>query len=167
MWLLGPSFILGALVLDPVAPSPLAATSAAPRAPIVGATEIDQNDPWQQHQLQRRAPGRTASGDDANRFERLLLGGGGGGAGAEMEQAKGTAATAQRQLEVSPRGGGDGGGSPQRRAYATLLYSDFVEGTRALGQSLRESGTTADIVVLVTPDVKQETRERLAQDGWM
>eukprot|EP00903_Cladosiphon_okamuranus_P008344 g8027.t1 len=54
-----------------------------------------------------------------------------------------------------------------RRAYATLLYSDFIEGTRALGQSLRDSGTTADTVVLVTPDVRQETRERLTQDGWI
>lgn len=57
--------------------------------------------------------------------------------------------------------------SRRRTAYATLLYSDFIHGTRALGQSLRESGTEADTVVLVTPDVSAETRERLAQDGWM
>ncbi|CAN0407179.1 unnamed protein product [Ectocarpus sp. 13 AM-2016] len=56
---------------------------------------------------------------------------------------------------------------PSRRAYATLLYSDFIEGTRALGQSLRESGTSADTVVLVTPDVQQETKQKLAEDGWM
>lgn len=54
-----------------------------------------------------------------------------------------------------------------RRAYVTLLYSDFIHGTRALGQSLRDSGTRADTVVLVTPDVKSETRETLKNDGWM
>lgn len=54
-----------------------------------------------------------------------------------------------------------------RRAYVTLLYSDFIHGTRALGQSLRESGTSADTVVLVTPDVRPETRATLAEDGWM
>lgn len=54
-----------------------------------------------------------------------------------------------------------------RRAYATLLYSDFIHGTRALGQSLRESGTTADTVVLVTPDVGKDTRKKLSEDGWM
>lgn len=54
-----------------------------------------------------------------------------------------------------------------RRAYVTLLYSDFIHGTRALGQSLRDSGTSADTVVLVTPDVKSETRETLKNDGWM
>lgn len=54
-----------------------------------------------------------------------------------------------------------------RRAYVTLLYSDFIHGTRALGQSLRDSGTSADTVVLVTPDVKSETRDTLQNDGWM
>ncbi|CAM9834926.1 unnamed protein product, partial [Chrysoparadoxa australica] len=53
-----------------------------------------------------------------------------------------------------------------RRAYVTLLYSDFVDGTRALGQSLRLSGTEADTIVLVTPDVKQSTRAKLDADGW-
>ncbi len=87
------------------------------------------------------------------------------GASAASKQASGGSATAPEQRDaLSPAGSA---GSPARRAYATLLYSDFVEGTRALGQSLRESGTTADTVVLVTPDVRQETREILAQDGWM
>lgn len=54
-----------------------------------------------------------------------------------------------------------------RLAYVTLLYSDFLHGTRALGQSLRETGTEADIVVLVTPDVTSRTRSTLAKDGWM
>lgn len=55
----------------------------------------------------------------------------------------------------------------KRRAYVTLLYSQFIHGTRALGQSLRDSGTSADTVVLVTPDVNQEGRDMLSQDGWM
>lgn len=54
-----------------------------------------------------------------------------------------------------------------RRAYVTLLYNDFLAGTRALGQSLRDSGTTADTMVLVTPDVPEGAREVLASDGWM
>lgn len=57
--------------------------------------------------------------------------------------------------------------SGKRRAYVTLLYSDFIHGTRALGQSLRDSRTSADIVVLVTPDVTPEARNTLSRDGWM
>lgn len=55
----------------------------------------------------------------------------------------------------------------KRRAYVTLLYSQFIHGTRALGQSLRDSGTSADTVVLVTPDVSLEARDTLSKDGWM
>lgn len=54
-----------------------------------------------------------------------------------------------------------------KRAYVTLLYSDFLHGTRALGQSLRETGTKADTVVLVTPDVNTRARDILSRDGWM
>lgn len=54
-----------------------------------------------------------------------------------------------------------------RRAYVTLLYSDFLHGTRALGQSLRDTGTSADTVVLVTPDVTEQARDTLSKDGWM
>jgi hypothetical protein len=55
---------------------------------------------------------------------------------------------------------------PLKRAYVTLLYSNFVAGTRALGRSLLDSGTDADLVVLVTPDVVQSTRAILEKDGW-
>jgi hypothetical protein len=55
---------------------------------------------------------------------------------------------------------------PLKRAYVTLLYSNFVAGTRALGRSLLDSGTDADLVVLVTPDVVQSTRTILEKDGW-
>lgn len=51
-------------------------------------------------------------------------------------------------------------------AYVTLLYSNFVSGTRALGQSLRDTGTKADTVVLVTPDVSDGTKTLLKKDGW-
>lgn len=54
-----------------------------------------------------------------------------------------------------------------RVAFVTLLYSDFLHGTRALGQSLRDTGTMADKVVLVTPDVTAQARETLSRDGWM
>ena len=53
-----------------------------------------------------------------------------------------------------------------KRAYVTLLYSDFLAGTRALGRSLLDTGTTADLVVLVTPDVPQASRRILELDGW-
>ena len=55
-----------------------------------------------------------------------------------------------------------------RRAYVTLLYkTDLVDGARTLGQSLRETGTDADMVVLVQPKFPPETRNKLAEEGWM
>lgn len=89
---------------------------------------------------------------------------------------KGTSNSGKGALQTGSKEGGlsahqeealPGPASRKKRAYATLLYSDFIHGTRALGQSLRESGTVADTVVLVTPDVRKETRDKLADDGWM
>jgi len=63
--------------------------------------------------------------------------------------------------------GGPGGASltSLRRAYVTLLYKDFLAAVRTLGQSLRNTGTTADMVVLVTPEVSESSRKTLQQDG--
>jgi len=54
------------------------------------------------------------------------------------------------------------------RAYVALLYTDgaFVLGARVLGQSLRDNGTDADLVVLVSPAVSQASRAVLAAEGW-
>ena len=53
-------------------------------------------------------------------------------------------------------------------AYVTLLYGDgkFVLGARVLGQSLRETGTTKDMIVLCTTDVQESSKEVLRADGW-
>ena len=63
--------------------------------------------------------------------------------------------------------GGPGGASltSLRRAYVTLLYKDFLAAVRTLGQSLRNTGTTADMVVLVTPEVSETSRKTLQEDG--
>ena len=141
---MGPALAVGAFLLDSVALLCPAAASA------VNSAKGDEDN--------RRLGGNK----DASRPPGLNV--------SASKQADGGSATAQRQHgALSPAGPAAAGpaGPPARRAYATLLYSDFIEGTRALGQSLRESGTTADTVVLVTPDVREETRETLARDGWM
>jgi len=54
-----------------------------------------------------------------------------------------------------------------KEAYVTLLYGeDFFLGVRVLGQSLRETGTTRDQIVLLTEDVSREAEQILKQDGW-
>lgn len=166
MWLSGPSFIFGALALDVLAPLSLAVASTTTRASVVGVTEIQQHDRGQSQSP--KSPRVKATAGDSSHFAATNAGAlDAAAAAAAVKQDNGGSATTHRQLEISSPAASGADGPPQRRAYATLLYSDFVEGTRALGQSLRESGTTADIVVLVTPDVKQETRERLTRDGWM
>lgn len=145
MRLMGPALVVGAFSLDV-----LAVLSPA-TASVAGAVGHDDR--------QQRLPGTVPSDPAAVRAL---------GAVSAANQAGGGVATTQKQQDIlSPARVSVPAGFPMRRAYATLLYSDFIEGTRALGQSLRDSGTTADTVVLVTPDVRQETRERLAQDGWM
>lgn len=56
---------------------------------------------------------------------------------------------------------------PKNRAYVTLLYNNFIIGVRTLGKSLQLTETTADLIVLVTPDVSSQTRALLIQDGWL
>lgn len=139
---LGSALSVGAFLLDVLA-------VLSPAAALEAGTE-------------QRLPGTAPSNPAAAAVREL------GGASAANQAGGGGAAIKKRQDDVFPPArSGVAVGLPMRRAYATLLYSDFIEGTRALGQSLRDSGTTADTVVLVTPDVRQETRERLAQDGWM
>jgi alpha-N-acetylglucosamine transferase len=53
-------------------------------------------------------------------------------------------------------------------AYVTTLTGGdaYLPGIEALGQSLRETGTTAPLVCMVTPDVPSSARERLVDQGW-
>ncbi|OIT34526.1 inositol phosphorylceramide glucuronosyltransferase 1 [Nicotiana attenuata] len=47
-------------------------------------------------------------------------------------------------------------------AYVTLLYGDeFLLGVRVLGKSIRESGSTKDMVVLVSNGVSQYANDLL------
>ncbi|GBG68529.1 hypothetical protein CBR_g3073 [Chara braunii] len=58
--------------------------------------------------------------------------------------------------------------SQSKRAYVTLLYGDeFLLGVRVLGQSLRETGTTKDMVVLVSSGVSEPGISVLEADGWI
>lgn len=55
-----------------------------------------------------------------------------------------------------------------KNTYATLLYTDdFLLGVRVLGQSIRESGTTTDMVALLTKNVSRSAEETLRGDGWI
>lgn len=157
MRVIGPAAAFGALALDA-----LAAISSAVGSPTVRASSVDvkaAEDYRHHHQLPADAAA-AASGITADRrhFAARAL-------DAAKQGNEGGASTKHQHDKASPAS--MAAAQPARRAYATLLYSDFIEGTRALGQSLRESGTSADTVVLVTPDVRQETREKLAEDGWM
>lgn len=54
-----------------------------------------------------------------------------------------------------------------RGALVTILYgTGFELGVRVLGQSIRESKTTLEYVVMCTRDVPQETIAVLKKDGW-
>lgn len=140
MKLVGPAFPRAFLALALVVPS-LAAASAP-------TGQVDSS-----HQV----------ADDAANFYHGPVPKNGGGL---LSSPKEPRALTARRTESDP-GTAREGPSPSRRAFVTLLYSDFIHGTRALGQSLRETRTTADTVVLVTPDVQQDTREILKKDGWM
>ncbi|KAK4782739.1 hypothetical protein SAY86_007113 [Trapa natans] len=60
----------------------------------------------------------------------------------------------------SPGGGGE--------AYVTLLYGDeFLLGVRVLGKSIRDTGTTKDMVVLVSDGVSNYATNLLRADGWI
>ncbi|XP_068654869.1 inositol phosphorylceramide glucuronosyltransferase 1-like [Aristolochia californica] len=55
----------------------------------------------------------------------------------------------------------------QKEAYVTLLYGDeFLLGVRVLGKSIRETGSTKDMVVLVSDGVSDYAKELLKADGW-
>lgn len=59
--------------------------------------------------------------------------------------------------------------NPSRReAYATILHSSefYVCGAIALAQSIRMSGSTKDLIVLVDKKVGEEKREGLREAGW-
>ena len=52
-------------------------------------------------------------------------------------------------------------------AYVTLLYDGFLLGVRVLGQSLRDTGTNKDLVVVCTETVSENDRAILRSDGWI
>lgn len=59
--------------------------------------------------------------------------------------------------------------NPSRReAYATILHSSefYVCGAIALAQSIRMSGSTKDLIILVDKKVGEEKREGLREAGW-
>lgn len=52
-------------------------------------------------------------------------------------------------------------------AYVTLLYGDeFILGVRVLGKSIRDTGSTKDMVVLVSDGVSDYAKRLLQADGW-
>jgi alpha-N-acetylglucosamine transferase len=55
-----------------------------------------------------------------------------------------------------------------KRAYATILCNGegYMPGVEALGGSIKASGTREPMVLMVTPEVRPVTRERLAAQGW-
>nr|KJB82307.1 hypothetical protein B456_013G188300 [Gossypium raimondii] len=58
--------------------------------------------------------------------------------------------------------------SSSKEAYVTLLYGDeFLLGVRVLGKSIRDTGSTRDMVVLVSDGVSDYAKKLLKADGWM
>ncbi|XP_020534769.1 UDP-glucuronate:xylan alpha-glucuronosyltransferase 2 isoform X2 [Jatropha curcas] len=57
---------------------------------------------------------------------------------------------------------------PKREAYATVLHSSesYVCGAIALAQSLRQSGTKRDLILLLDKSISVPKREALAAAGW-
>lgn len=54
------------------------------------------------------------------------------------------------------------------KAYVTLLYGDeFLLGVRVLGKSIRDTGSTKDMVVLVSDGVSDYAKRLLEADGWI
>ncbi|XP_022890927.1 inositol phosphorylceramide glucuronosyltransferase 1-like isoform X2 [Olea europaea var. sylvestris] len=53
-------------------------------------------------------------------------------------------------------------------AYVTLLYGDeFLLGVRVLGKSIRDTGSTKDMVALVSDGVSNYAKKLLQADGWI
>lgn len=58
--------------------------------------------------------------------------------------------------------GSGGTVAASEEAYVTLLYGDqFVLGARVLGKSLRDTGTTKDLVALVSDGVSTDAQDLL------
>ncbi|XP_058094528.1 inositol phosphorylceramide glucuronosyltransferase 1-like [Magnolia sinica] len=56
----------------------------------------------------------------------------------------------------------------KEEAYVTLLYGDeFLLGVRVLGRSIRDTGSTKDMVVLVSDGVSDYAKKLLQADGWI
>lgn len=55
-----------------------------------------------------------------------------------------------------------------KKAYATTLCNGegYLPGVEALGSSLAASGTREARVVMVTPEIRPVTRDRLSEQGW-
>lgn len=62
-----------------------------------------------------------------------------------------------------------GNGEVRREAYATILHSAemYVCGAIALANSIRRSGSTRDMVILVDENIQQENRQGLKEAGWI
>ncbi|XP_057961461.1 inositol phosphorylceramide glucuronosyltransferase 1 isoform X2 [Malania oleifera] len=55
-----------------------------------------------------------------------------------------------------------------KEAYVTLLYGDeFLLGVRVLGKSIRDTGSTRDMLVLVSDGVSKYAAKLLEADGWI
>lgn len=53
-------------------------------------------------------------------------------------------------------------------AYVTLMCEEFqLLGVRVLGQSLQDTGTQNDLVVIYTKKASDEAKEVLRADGWV
>lgn len=58
--------------------------------------------------------------------------------------------------------GSTSGSGPKSEAYVTLLYGDeFLLGVRVLGKSIRDTGSTKDMVVLVSDGVSDYSKRLL------
>ncbi|KAG8380698.1 hypothetical protein BUALT_Bualt06G0043000 [Buddleja alternifolia] len=60
------------------------------------------------------------------------------------------------------------GSQNSEEAYVTLLYGDeFLLGVRVLGKSIRDTGSTKDMVALVSDGVSDYAKNLLQADGWI
>ncbi|GKV07582.1 hypothetical protein SLEP1_g19333 [Rubroshorea leprosula] len=60
------------------------------------------------------------------------------------------------------------GSQSSKEAYVTLLYGDeFLLGVRVLGKSIRDTGSTKEMVVLVSDGVSDYSKKLLEADGWI
>ncbi|KAL0321952.1 UNVERIFIED_CONTAM: Inositol phosphorylceramide glucuronosyltransferase 1 [Sesamum calycinum] len=60
------------------------------------------------------------------------------------------------------------GSQNSQEAYVTLLYGDeFLLGVRVLGKSIRDTGSTKDMVALVSDGVSNYAKKLLQADGWI